>query len=98
MLFFVWKDAKSLDSLKSFLSYASLLFEASTRVFHILNSLGAYHGEVAVLMATSIFLPDCPCCCSVAQSCPTLWDPVNCSTPGFSVLHHLPQLAQIQVH
>ena len=22
------------------------------------------------------------CCCSVAQSCPTLWDPMDCSTPG----------------
>ena len=23
----------------------------------------------------------------VTQSCPTLWDPMNCSTPGFPVLH-----------
>ena len=23
------------------------------------------------------------CCCSVAQSCPTLCDPVDCSTPGY---------------
>ena len=27
-----------------------------------------------------------------------LCDPMNCSTPGFSVLHHLPELAQILVH
>ena len=27
--------------------------------------------------------------CSVAKSCPTLCDPVDCSTPGFSVLHYL---------
>ena len=25
------------------------------------------------------------CCCSVTQSGPTLWDPVDCSLPGFSV-------------
>ena len=25
-------------------------------------------------------------CCSVAQSCPTLCDPMDCSTPGFPVL------------
>ena len=31
---------------------------------------------------------------SVAQSCPTLCDPMDCSTPGFPVLHHLPELAQ----
>ena len=36
--------------------------------------------------------------CSVAQSCPTLWDPINCSTPGFPVLHHLLELAQTHVH
>ena len=34
-------------------------------------------------------------CCSVAQSCPTLWDPTECSTPGFPAHHHLPELAQI---
>ena len=37
-------------------------------------------------------------CCSVAQSCPTLCGPMDCSTPGFPVLHHLPELAQIHVH
>ena len=26
-------------------------------------------------------------CCSVAQSCPTLCDPMDCCTPGFPVLH-----------
>ena len=33
-------------------------------------------------------------CHSVAQSCPTLCDPMACSTPGFPVLHHLPELAE----
>ena len=28
-------------------------------------------------------------CCSVAQLCPTLYDPIDCSTPGFPVLHDL---------
>ena len=37
-------------------------------------------------------------CCSVAQSCWTLWNPMNCSTPGFPVLHHLPGFAQIHIH
>ena len=27
-----------------------------------------------------------------------LWDPMDCSTPGFPVLHHLPELAQTHVH
>ena len=38
------------------------------------------------------------CCCSVAQSCLTLCDPMDCSTPGFSVLHHLLELAKTHVH
>ena len=31
---------------------------------------------------------------SVAQSCPTLWDPIDCSTPGFPVLQQLLELTQ----
>ena len=33
---------------------------------------------------------------SVAQSCPTLCDPMDCSSPGFLVLYHLPELPQTQ--
>ena len=35
---------------------------------------------------------------SVAQSCPTLCDPMNCSTPGFPVHYQLPDFTQIHVH
>ena len=35
---------------------------------------------------------------SVAQSCPTLGDPMNCSTSGLPVNHQLPELAQTHVH
>ena len=35
---------------------------------------------------------------SVAQSCPTLYDPMDCSTPGFPVHHQLPEPAQTHVH
>ena len=38
------------------------------------------------------------CCCSVAESCPTLCNPMNCSTPGFLVLHYLPEFAQTYVY
>ena len=36
-------------------------------------------------------------CCSVAQLSLTLCDPMDCSTPGFPVHHHLPELAQTHV-
>ena len=35
---------------------------------------------------------------SVAQSCPTLCDPKNRSTPGFPVHHQLPEFTQTHVH
>ena len=38
------------------------------------------------------------CCRSVAQLCPTLCDPMDCSTPDLPVPHHLPEFAQIYVH
>ena len=35
---------------------------------------------------------------SVAQSCATLYDPMNCSTPGLHVHHQLPEFTQTHVH
>ena len=35
---------------------------------------------------------------SIAQSCLTLCNPVNCSTPGLSVHHQLPEFPQTHVH
>ena len=37
-------------------------------------------------------------CCSVAQLCLTLCNPMDCSTPGFPVPHHLLEFAQTHVH
>ena len=35
---------------------------------------------------------------SVTQSCPTLGNPMNCSTPGLPVHHQLLEFTQTQVH
>ena len=32
------------------------------------------------------------CCCSITKPCPTLCAHMDCSTPGFPVLHHLSEL------
>ena len=37
-------------------------------------------------------------CCSVPQTCPTLCNPMDCSMPGFPVLHHLLEFAQSHIH
>jgi len=38
------------------------------------------------------------CCCSVTQSCLTVYKPMYCSTPVFLVFQHLLELAQTHVH
>ena len=35
---------------------------------------------------------------SVTQLCPTVCEPMDCSTPGLPVHHQLPELAQTHVH
>ena len=52
---------------------------------------------------TSTIYLDTICMCSVqfssvAQSCPTLCDPMNRSTPGLPVHHHLPEFTQTHIH
>ena len=37
-------------------------------------------------------------CCSVTQLFLTLCDPMDCSTPGLPVPHHLPKFAHVHVH
>ena len=54
--------------------------------------LGLYGGK------SFINVSFCCRCCSVTKTCPTLWDPMDCSTPGSPVLHCLPEFAQIHVH
>ena len=40
---------------------------------------------------THIYSLACASCCSVAQSCPNLCNPMNRSTPGLPVYHQLPE-------
>ena len=44
-----------------------------------------------------LFLLRC-CCYSVTVLCLTLCDPMDCSAPGFPVLHYLPEIAQTHIH
>ena len=55
---------------------------------------GACVGCVVSLPGARVSLP---VCCSVAQSCPTLCDLVDCGTPGRPDLHSPPEFAQIHV-
>ena len=48
--------------------------------------------------APCVYSNICCCCCSVTQSYPTLCNPMNHSSPGLPVPHHLPEFAQVHVH
>ena len=66
-------------------------------------SPGSSEVATGVFWVFSYFVLNLPqlqycCCCSVAQSCSTLCNSVNCSTPGFPVLYQLLELAQTHVH
>ena len=37
-------------------------------------------------------------CCLVSQSCPALWDPMDYSVPGFSVLQYVPKFTETHIH
>ena len=64
------------------------------------HTVCVFWGYLSLLTNSGFILADVwyTPCCSVAQSCATLCDPMDCSTPGFPVLHHLPQFAQTHVH
>ena len=59
------------------------------RVGDAVRAAGSLKGELTSFVS---------CCCSVTQSCLTLCDPMDCSTPGFPVLQHLPEFAQTHIH
>ena len=40
----------------------------------------------------------CYCCFSITKLCLTLCNPMDCTTPGFPVLHYPPELVQTHVH
>ena len=48
--------------------------------------------KISVLISKICF------CCSVAQSCLTRCNPMDCSTPGLPVHRQLPDFAQLHVH
>ena len=63
------------------------------QMLHPLSSFNA-HSILVRRFNVRLFLESC----SVAQSCSSLCDPMDCSTPGFPVLYYLPEFAQARVH
>ena len=63
-----------------------------TQIFHFLLSLSSRGSLVLLSSISSVQFS------SLAQSCPTLCDPMNCSTPGLPVHHQLLEFTQTHVH
>ena len=63
-----------------------LLHNGDTDIKKRLNRLRGGRGRSSVLFS------------SITQLCPTLCNPMDCSTPDFPVLHQLPELSQTHGH
>ena len=78
------------------ISLTSLMRNLIEILIEIAETL-SIHLKIKVFMIVSLPFHERDCC-SVAQSCPTLCNSMDCSTLGFPVLHYLLELAQIHVH
>ena len=97
-------DALFITQIVSFMKIFCILdewfFHCNLIVFMLFPKL-AFQGEIMgprpfVLLA--LFLQYSVQFSSVAQSCLTLCDPMDCSTPGLPVHHQLPEFTQIHLH
>ena len=64
----------------------------------VTNSPHPHHEPVLYFCLQKLTLQITKTCCSVAKSCLTVCNPMDCSTPGFPIHHFLLELAQTQVH
>ena len=72
-------------SIRDFLNYATLQLKSSFYASFSIPLHVFWYKRITVVLLS-------------AKSCPILWDPMDCSTPGFPVLHYLLEFAQTHVH
>ena len=89
------KDGRGLGSQRGL-----LLLTADARQSHQEHGeRGAGHTETAPAAGDTFSVIAGLCqFSSIAQSCPTLCDPMNRSTPGLPVHHQLPEFTQTHIH
>ena len=63
-----------------------------------MNSNSDHYGHQGCHISICFWTPAPDMFSSVTQSCPNLFDPIDCSTPGFLILQHLPELAETHAH
>jgi len=72
------------------------LFQSSPLILHSYDLFSSPINQTDLLLVTNIL--SSVQFSSVAQSCLTLCDPMNRSTPGLPVHHQLPEFTQTHVH
>ena len=98
---FVWKPAFLQDSCQWFYGTGQLTL---CQCYHKMHDVGEEPGASLwvvrrfLSLISSMLVVISVQFSSVAQSCPTLCDPMNHSTPGLPVYHHLPEFTQTHVH
>ena len=66
---------------------------------HVSISVSLFHfTHLSFVFEHVLYVYSGGCCFSVAQSCLTLCNPMDCGTPGFPVFDYLLEFAQIHVH
>ena len=69
-----------------------------TKTIPLVVAWADYHDTNVALNITFKIWDDSVHFSSVAQSCPTLCDPLDCSTAGIPVHHQIPEFTQTHVH
>ena len=84
---------------------SSLMFKKIDEAFFLSLSLIIFSKpSIGICLSPFNVLSYCPSlsrscyCCLVAKLCPTLCDPMDCSMPGFPVLHYHLEFARTYVH
>ena len=86
LLFWVFICNPGLQTIEILLAYKNNIME----ILQFLSSVQVLSNHYAEIIRIQFS--------SVAQSCPTLCDPMNHSTPGLPVHHQLPEFTQTHVH
>ena len=103
LIFEIWTPNISSENLATKLKHAIRFqwLKKIKRIKYLINFLYWFHVEMIIFRYTGlneIHLKTYFQFSSVSQSCPTLWDPMNCSMPGLPVHHHLPEFTQTHDH
>ena len=87
LLYSTWNSAQCYVALDS---KEALGENGWTHVYVVAESLYSSPETITILLISY--------CCSVAQSCPTVCNPMNCSTTDFLILYYFWEFAQSHVH